>query len=53
MTTLYTINDDRTKFCRLAMKAHSGGSRARAAREHRSPVSSTRYLCAIVIAARP
>ncbi len=23
MTTLYTINDDRTKFCRLAMKAHS------------------------------
>ena len=24
MTTLYTINDDRTKFCRLAMKAHSG-----------------------------
>ncbi len=24
MTTLYTINDDRTKFCRLAMKAHNG-----------------------------
>ena len=24
MTTLYTINDDRTKFCRKAMKAHNG-----------------------------
>jgi hypothetical protein len=24
MTTLYTINDDRTKFCSKAMKAHNG-----------------------------
>jgi len=24
MTTLYTISDDRTKFCRKAMKAHNG-----------------------------
>ncbi len=24
MTTLYTISDDRTKFCRKAMKAHGG-----------------------------
>jgi len=24
MTKLYTISDDRTKFCRKAMKAHSG-----------------------------
>ena len=24
MTTLYTINDDRTKFCRQEMKAHNG-----------------------------
>jgi len=46
MTTLYTINDDRTKFCRLAMKAHSGGSRARAAREHRSPYLR-RDICAL------
>ncbi len=24
MTTLYTISDDRTKFCRKAMKANNG-----------------------------
>ncbi len=24
MTSLYTISDDRTKFCRKAMKAHNG-----------------------------
>ncbi len=54
MTTLYTISDDRTKFCRKAMKAHNGvWNPVTAAWMFRDTGDHANALCELYQATRP